>query len=124
MPEQLFFNTGIATYFWILTNKKSQKRKGKVQLIDGRSFWTQLKKSLGNKRRKISDKQAKDLLNIYIDFEEGEYSQIKDNDFFGYTKVQIEQPLTVNGAVQKDKKGNPKPDTKKRDHERILLIRI
>jgi type I restriction enzyme M protein len=121
LPEQLFFNTGIATYFWILTNKKSKIRKGKVQLIDGSSFWTQLKKSLGNKRRQISDEQARDLLNFYLDFEEGEYSQIKDNDFFGYTKVQIEQPLKENGTVQKDKKGNPRPDAQKRDHERIPL---
>ena len=116
-----FFNTGIATYFWILTNKKSEERKGKVQLIDGSGFWTSMKKSLGNKRREISEDQARQLLEIYLNFKEGEYCQIKNNSFFGYTKVQVEQPLLENGILQKDRNGNIMPDTQKRDYERIPL---
>ena len=81
LPEQLFFNTGIATYFWILTNKEVPERKGKVQLINGSSFWTQMKKSLGNKRRFISEEQSKELKQIYLSFSESEFSQIKPNSF-------------------------------------------
>jgi len=121
LPEQLFFNTGIPTYFWILTNKKSPERKGKVQLINGSSFWIQMKKSLGNKRRFISEEQTNELKQMYLSFSEGEFSQIKPNSFFGYTKVQVDQPLKESNKIVRTKNGDPKPDTSKRDHERIPL---
>tara|TARA_R110001599_G_scaffold214286_2_gene412321 strand:- start:738 stop:2411 length:1674 start_codon:yes stop_codon:yes gene_type:complete len=121
LPDQLFFNTGISTYIWIVSNKKKPQRKGKVQLIDGSSFYKSMKKSLGSKRKKIGDNQRDDLLKIYTDFKEGEFSKIFDNEFFGYTKVTIEQPTIKNGKVVKDKSGNPKPDSKLRDNERIPL---
>lgn len=121
LPEQLFFNTGIATYFWILTNKKSPERKGKIQLINGASFWTQMKKSLGNKRRFISEEQTNELKQLYLSFSESEFSQIKSNSFFGYTKVQIDQPLKEKNIILKTKNGASKPDTSKRDYERIPL---
>ena len=121
LPDQLFFNTGITTYFWIVTNKKSKERKGKVQLIDGSSFYKEMKKSLGSKRKEISIEQSDHLFNIYKSFEEGEFSKIHSNNFFGYTKVVVEQPLKENGDLFTNKKGEKKPDSSKRSTERILL---
>ena len=121
LPDQLFFNTGIPTYIWIVTNKKNPKRKGKVQLIDGSSFYKSMKKSLGSKRKFIDDSQGEQLLQTYQNFEENEHSKIFDNEFFGYTKITIEQPKVEDGEVVRDKKGNPKPDTKLRDSERVPL---
>ena len=122
LPDQLFFNTGISTYIWIVNNNKSDKRKGKVQLINGSSFYKQMKKSLGNKRKEISDNGRNDLLDLYLNFEENEFSKIYPNEFFGYTKVTIEQPLTDDdGNMVTDKQGNPKPNSKKRDYERVPL---
>jgi len=121
LPDQLFFNTGISTYLWIVTNKKSDKRKGMVQLIDGSSFFKQMKKSLGNKRKEITDKNRDKFLETFLSFEETKFSKIYPNDFFGYTKVRIEQPLIENGKIVTTKKGEPKPDSKKRDYERIPL---
>jgi len=121
LPDQLFFNTGISTYIWIVTNKKNPQRKGKVQLIDGSSFHKSMKKSLGSKRKFIGDSQREQLLQTYQNFEENEHSKIFDNEFFGYNKVTIEQPKVENGEVVRDKKGNPKPDSKLRDYERIPL---
>ena len=72
LPDQLFFNTGITTYLWILTNKKSEKRQGKVQLIDGSSLSVEMKKSLGNKRKEVSPTQRDQILDLYLNFEEGE----------------------------------------------------
>jgi type I restriction enzyme M protein len=121
LPDQLFFNTGISTYIWIVTNKKDKNRKGKVQLIDGSSFHRSMKKSLGSKRKFITPEQTDDLIQLYQGFEETEFSKIFDNEFFGYTKVVIEQPLKENGEVVTKKDGSPKPDTSKRDNERIPL---
>lgn len=121
LPDQLFFNTGISTYIWIVTNKKDAARKGKVQLIDGSSFFKPMKKSLGSKRKFINEGQTNDLIQLYQNFEETEFSKIYNNEFFGYTKVVIEQPLEENGLVITKKDGSPKPDTSKRDNERIPL---
>jgi type I restriction enzyme M protein len=117
----MFFNTGISTYIWIVTNKKSDKRKGKVQLIDGSSFYRMMKKSLGSKRKFMDEEQIKELTKHYTDFQENSYTKIFPNHFFGYTKVTIEQPLIEDGKVVMDKKGNPKSDSKLRDYERIPL---
>lgn len=121
LPDQMFFNTGISTYIWIVTNKKSKKRKGKVQLIEGSSFHKIMKKSLGSKRKYINEEQINELLKIYSNFSEGEYCKIYSNTFFGYTKVIVEQPMMENGKVVEDKKGERKPDTSLRDSERIPL---
>lgn len=121
LPDQLFFNTGISTYIWIVTNKKKSQRKGKVQLIDGSTFYKPMKKSLGSKRKEISSDQTESLIQTYKNFEENEFSKIFDNEFFGYTKVIIEQPLVENGKMVIKKDGNPKPNTKLRDSERIPL---
>jgi type I restriction enzyme M protein len=121
LPDQMFFNTGISTYIWIVTNKKSDKRKGKVQLIDGSSFYTKMRKNLGSKSKMVSDVQIGELTKLYTDFVENQFCKIFPNQFFGYTKVVIEQPLMEDGKVVKDKKGNPKWDSKLRDYERIPL---
>ena len=121
LPDQLFFNTGISTYIWIVTNNKRPNRKGKVQLIDGSSFFKTMKKSLGSKRKYVDDTQREEILQTYVKFEENEFSKIFDNDFFGYTKITIEQPQVENGQIVRDKKGNPKPDSKLRDYERVPL---
>lgn len=115
MPTELFYNTGIATYIWIVTNNKPLKRRGKIQLINAISFYQNMKKSLGNKRKFISDNQIKDITEIYTRFEESKNCKIFDNDDFGYTKVIIEQPL------DNDQSKSPKPDPSKRDYERIPL---
>ena len=121
LPDQLFFNTGITTYIWIVTNKKSPYRKGKVQLINAANLSTSMKKSLGNKRKYLSDEQIKQVVNEYELNGETEISKIFPNEFFGYTKVTVEQPLIEKGFVKTDKKGNAKADTKLRDYESIPL---
>jgi type I restriction enzyme M protein len=121
LPDSLFFNTGITTYVWIVNNKKKTNRKGKVQLIDGSNLFKPMKKSLGSKRKEVSDEQRELILKTYTDFKESEISKIFSNQFFGFTKVTIEQPLKENGEIIKDKKGNIKPDGSLRDNERIPL---
>ena len=121
LPDSMFFNTGITTYIWVISNNKSSERRGKIQLIDGSSFYKSMKKSLGNKRKFISDEMVEDLTNSYENFKENEYCKIFNNEFFGYTKVVIEQPLVKDGKVQLDKDGKPKPDGSLRDFERIPL---
>ena len=121
LPDRMFFNTGITTYVWILNNKKSPDRKGKIQLIDGNSFSTLMRKNLGAKSKIIAEEQIQRLFEIYQNNEENEFCKIYPNNFFGYTKVVVEQPLIEDGVVKTDKKGNPKPDTSKRDTERVSL---
>ena len=122
LPNEMFFNTKIPTYIWIVTNKKKPKRKGKIQLIDSSSIYTIMKKSLGDKRKYISVNQTDNILKLYNDFEENDYSKIFDNSFFGFTRVKIERPKRNNGNIIYDKKGNPKSDSKLTDYERIPLI--
>lgn len=121
LPDSLFFNTGISTYIWIVNNKKKPNRKGKVQLIDGSNFFKPMKKSLGSKRKEVSDEQREFILKTYNDFKETEISKIFPNQFFGFTKITIEQPLKENGIILRDKKGEIKSDSSLRDTERIPL---
>ena len=122
LPDQLFFNTGISTYLWIVTNAKSKKRKGKVQLINGADYHQIMKKSLGSKRKYITEDQIKELSAIYCNFKEGDHCKIFPNEYFGYTKVTIEQPLVdADGKPITDKQSKPKPDGSMRDFERIPL---
>lgn len=100
LPEQMFYNTGIGTYIWLVTNRKEERRKGKVQLIDAREIWTpggseESKRSLGDKRRHLSAAQIDEIVRIYGRFEEGERSKIFDNADFGYTRVTVERPLRL-----------------------------
>ena len=121
LPDQLFFNTGITTYLWILSKKKSKERRGKIQLIDSSNYFRPLKKSLGNKRKEISEQGRNYILKVYEEFNENEICKIYSNEFFGYKKLTIEQPLVQDGKVVMDKKGNIKPDGSLRDTERIPL---
>ena len=105
MPDQLFYNTGISTYFWIVTNRKRPKRQGKVQLIDATSSFQKMRKSLGNKRKELSDEQIAEITRIYGEFAEGEYCKIFANDAFGYRKVTVERPLRLNFQVSEERLG-------------------
>ncbi len=97
LPDQMFYNTGISTYIWIVTNRKSQRRKGKIQLINAVDFWELMTpKSLGNKRHRISPQQRQQIVDIYKGFQEGEYCCIFDNADFGYRRIRVERPLRLN----------------------------
>ena len=99
MPDQLFYNTGIFTYIWIVTNNKAPERKGKIQLIYGIDFFQKMRKSLGNKRNEISEKQIEEITRIYGEFTENEHCKIFDNEDFGYRKITVERPLKLNFKV-------------------------
>ena len=119
LPDQLFYNTGISTYIWVLTNRKEPHRAGKVQLVDGRQFYIKMRRSLGNKRNQLSEDQIADLVRIHGNFTHEEtrdltdedpvthqprtrpqaVSKIFDNSDFGYRKVTVEQPLRLNFAA-------------------------
>ena len=106
LPDQLFFNTGIYTYVWILTNEKPVERVGKIQLINATSFFKKMRKSLGNKRNYLSDEDINKIVNLYDKFEENKYSKIFDNEEFGYTKVIVERPLQLNYQVSEERLEN------------------
>lgn len=95
LPEQLFYNTGIATYVWVVTNRKHARRRGKVQLIDATSFWVPMRKSLGDKRREIPLERAQEILKILSDFQDGEFSKIFPTTHFGFRKITVERPLRL-----------------------------
>lgn len=100
LPEQMFYNTGIGTYVWIVTNRKEKRRKGKIQLLDAREVWAaggseESKRSLGDKRRHITSKQIAEIVKLYGKQANGETSKIFDNADFGYTRVTVERPLRL-----------------------------
>ena len=100
LPEQMFYNTGIGTYIWIVTNRKEKRRKGKIQLVDAREFWTpggseNSKRSLGDKRRHITVQQIEEIVRLYGRHEDGEHCKIFDNADFGYTRITFERPLRL-----------------------------
>jgi type I restriction enzyme M protein len=123
LPEKMFYNTGIATFLWIVSNRKDAKRKGKVQLIDATSIKTPLRKNLGEKSCKLSKADRKQIMDIYLAFEESDYCKIFPNEEFGYWEVKVEQPLRdENGEIVTDKKGKPKMDARLTDTEQIPLL--
>lgn len=100
LPESMFYNTGIGTYVWVLTNRKEKRRRGKVQLLDARDVWTaggseDSKRSLGDKRRHMTAAQIDEVVRLYGRFVEGPRSKIFDNADFGYTRVTVERPLRL-----------------------------
>ena len=103
MPTDLFYNTGIATYIWVLTNRKSKEREGKIQLVNGVDFYKPMRKSLGNKRKEISSEQIEEIKRIYAEFKEGEYCRIFDNEDFGFRKVTVERALKLKFQVTEEK---------------------
>lgn len=119
LPTDLFYNVGIQTYLWFLTNNKSKDRKGKVQLIDASGIFHQAKKSLGNKRKDISEEDVEKILKLYLDFEENDFCRIYPNNFFGSYQLTICQPKRdANGKVI-EKKG--KKEVEKKDTETIAI---
>nr|WP_222615385.1 N-6 DNA methylase [Persicimonas caeni] len=96
LPEQLFYNTGINTYVWIVTNRKAPARKGKIQLIDGTGFFQKMRKSLGDKRHELAPEHIREITKLYAEFEEGDHSKIFDNEDFGYYRIKVERPLREN----------------------------
>lgn len=120
LPTNMFYNTGIATYVWILDNTKSADRIGTVQLIDGTGFYSKMRKNLGQKNRELSKQNRDDILKLYAEHAEGEHSKIFPTDTFGYWTITVERPLLdENGEIVRDRKGNPKPDAKLRDTENV-----
>ena len=103
LPDQLFYNTGISTYFWIVTNRKRPERQGKVQLIDATGFSQKMRKSLGNKRNELSDEQIAEITRIYGEFAEGEHCKIFANEAFGYRKITVERPLRLNFQASEER---------------------
>jgi len=103
LPDQLFYNTGIFTYIWIVTNRKTPERKGKVQLINVVTFFEKMSRSLGNKRNAISENQIAEITKIYGEFKEGEYNRVFDNEDFGYWRITVERPLRLNFQVSEER---------------------
>jgi type I restriction enzyme M protein len=131
LPTDMFYNTGIGTYVWIVSNRKPAARKGKVQLIDASSFWQKMRKSLGSKRKELSPAHIDDITRLFGGFEESTrdgvpISRIFDNEAFGYRTITVERPerdaagkivLGIKGRV----KGKPVPDASLRDTENVPL---
>jgi type I restriction enzyme M protein len=99
LPDQLFYNTGISTYFWIVTNHKAPERRGKVQLVDGRDFFVKMRKALGEKRKEISTAQIDEIVALYGDFAENEKVKIFPNEAFGFLRITVERPLRLRWEV-------------------------
>ncbi len=126
LPNDIFYNTGIATYVWFVSNVKEAKRKGKVQLINASSdaFFRKMRKSLGSKRNELVAEHIDAIQALYFDFEENEYSKIFDNEDFGFYQIQVHQPeKDENGQVVTDSKGKPKSDSSLKDIENVPMRR-
>jgi type I restriction enzyme M protein len=143
LPDQLFYNTGISTYFWVVTNRKAPRRRGEVQLVDARDLWTKMRKSLGDKRKELSAAQIEEITRLYGDFTEGERVKIFPNEAFGFQRITVERPLRLRsvdgtkpdakalkeGRAERDpeappvtnRKGETEPDTDLRDNENVPL---
>lgn len=129
LPTDLFYNTGISTYIWIVSKGKSKDRLGKIQLIDASNSFVKRRKSIGKKRVDLDDTSINLITKAYLCFSEERYekndliveSKIFDNDFFGYTKITIESPITDENGKPILKKGKPQADSKKRDTELVPL---
>jgi type I restriction enzyme M protein len=120
LPENMFYNTGIGTFIWVLSNRKEEKRRGKIQLIDATNLKSPLRKNLGNKNCELTPELRHMITDIFLSFEENEYSKIFDNGEFGYWKVTVLQPeLDENGKPLKDKKGKIVPNKNLTDTEQI-----
>jgi type I restriction enzyme M protein len=131
LPTDMFYNTGISTYVWIVSNRKPAHRKGKVQLIDASSFWQKMRKSLGSKRKELSPEHIEEITRLFGDFKEVTkdgvpISRIFKNEDFGYRTITVERPLRdeagkiVVGTKGKQK-GKPQPDSDLRDTENVPL---
>lgn len=124
MPNDFFFNTGIATYIWVIDNAKELRRRDKVQLINANGIYTKMRKSLGSKRNELSSEQIAQVVALYEAFDTADpkLSKVFANEEFGYLTVSVERPLRDEaGEVIRDRKGRPKPDKALHDTENITL---
>src|SRR5699024_8181158 len=122
LPNDIFYNTGIATYIWVLSNKKAgTRREGKVQLINANGLYEKRRKALGNKRNDIPESAIAEITRLYGDFVESEISKIFDTADFGYTKITVERPLKDASGQPILKRGKPQPDPTLRDTENVPL---
>jgi type I restriction enzyme M protein len=124
LPNDIFYNTGIATYVWFVSNVKEEKRKGKVQLINASSdtFYRKMRKSLGSKRNELITQHIEAIQEMYFAFEENEYSKIFDNEDFGFYQITVHQPeKDEKGNIIKDSKGKPKSDSNLKDTENVPM---
>lgn len=124
LPNDMFYNTGIPTYIFIITNRKSKQRKGKVQLINATTekFFNKMRKPLGKKRVEFLPEHVAVIEKMYLNFEDNEYSKIFDNADFGYAQITVNRALKdEKGKIIKDNKGKPKADPKLKDTENIPL---
>ena len=122
LPNDIFYNTGIATYIWLLSNKKAgTRRAGKVQLINASGLYEKRRKALGNKRNDIPESAIAEITRLYGDFVESDISKIFDAADFGYTKITVERPLRDENGQLILKKGKPQPDADLRDTENVPL---
>ncbi|HAT4281445.1 type I restriction-modification system subunit M [Clostridium perfringens] len=103
LPTDMFYNTGIGTYIWVLTNRKDEKRKGKIQLVNATEYYQVMRKSLGNKRKEITKEQIQEIKALYENFTEGENCKIFNGEDFGYRKITIERPLKLSFKVTEEK---------------------
>jgi len=122
----MFYNTGISTYIWVLSNHKTKQRKGKIQLINASEFFQKMSKSLGSKRKQLGESDIERIIRLYGEFEENEYSKIFDAQEFGYTTITVERPLkdeagNVVLSTKGKTKGKPQADSNLRDTENIPL---
>jgi type I restriction enzyme M protein len=99
LPDQLFYNTGISTYFWIVTNRKAPERRGTVQLVDARKHFEKMRKSLGEKRKRITDEQIDKITRLYGNLEEGEEVKVFPNEAFGFLRITVERPLQLHWEI-------------------------
>jgi type I restriction enzyme M protein len=126
LPTDMFYNTGIATYIWILSNHKPSERKGKIQLINGIDFYQKMRKSLGSKRKELGNADIERIVKFYGDFKESENSKIFNSKEFGYTTITVERPLRDESgeivvSAKGKTKGKPQADSSLRDTENIPL---
>ncbi|HVL80651.1 MAG TPA: class I SAM-dependent DNA methyltransferase [Actinomycetota bacterium] len=102
LPDQLFYNTGISTYFWVVTNRKRPERRGKVQLVDARELWQKMRKSLGEKRKELSAEHIAEITKLYGAFEDSDRVKILPNEAFGFLRITVERPLQLRWEVTDD----------------------
>ena len=120
LPTDMFYNTGIATYIWIVDNNKPEERQGKVQLIDGTEFYEKMRKKLGDKGRELTEKNRADIVQIYADYVETEHCKIVPIDEFAYWSITVERPQrNDDGEIITNTRGKKQPDSSLRDTERV-----
>ncbi len=126
LPTDMFYNTGISTFIWVLANNKDSERKGKIQLINANDFYQKMKKSLGSKRKELADSDINKIIKLYSAFDQNEYSKIFDAKEFGYTTITVQQPLRNEAgeivlSTKEKTKNKPQANINLRDTENVPL---